>query len=58
MGSKKLKAIAVKGTGPLPEVTRLRKVKLMINAVNRNAYGNVLWRRWGMGAIVYEAGPM
>jgi len=57
MGSKKLKAIAVKGTGPLPEVTGFRRVKRMINAVNRNAYGNVLWRRWGMGAR-YEAGSM
>ena len=54
MGSKKLKAIAVKGTGPLPEVANLRKVRRMINAVNKNAYDNVLWRRWGTGGGGYS----
>jgi len=54
MGSKKLKAIAVKGTGPLPEVADLEKIKQMINAVNRNAYDNVLWRRWGTGGGGYS----
>jgi len=53
MGSKKLKAIAVKGTGPLPEVADLEKIKQMIKAVNRNAYDNVLWRRWGTGGGGY-----
>ncbi len=53
MGSKKLKAIAVKGTGPLPEVADLAKVKRMINAVNKNAYDNPLWRRWGTGGGGY-----
>jgi len=56
MGSKKLKAIAVKGTGPLPEVADLGKVKRMINAVNRNAYDKVLWRRWGTGGGGYSFG--
>ncbi|MGA9388374.1 MAG: aldehyde ferredoxin oxidoreductase N-terminal domain-containing protein, partial [Candidatus Bathyarchaeia archaeon] len=54
MGSKKLKAVAVKGTGPLPEVANLRKVRRMINAVNKNAYDNVLWRRWGTGGGGYS----
>jgi aldehyde:ferredoxin oxidoreductase len=54
MGSKKLKAIAVKGTGPLPEVADLGKIKRMINTVNRNAYDNVLWRRWGTGGGGYS----
>ncbi len=53
MGSKKLKAIAVKGTGPLPEVADLRKVKQMISAANKNAYDSVLWRRWGTGGGGY-----
>ena len=53
MGSKKLKAIAVKGTGPLPEVADLGKVKRMINAVDKNAYDNPLWRRWGTGGGGY-----
>jgi aldehyde:ferredoxin oxidoreductase len=54
MGSKNLKAVAVKGTGPLPEVANLRKVTRMINIVNRNAYENVLWRRWGTGGGGYS----
>jgi aldehyde:ferredoxin oxidoreductase len=54
MGSKKLKAVAVKGTGPLPEVANLRKVRRMINAVDKNAYDNVLWRRWGTGGGGYS----
>jgi len=56
MGSKKLKAIAAKGTGPLPEVADLPRVRRMINAVNRNAYDNVLWRRWGTGGGGYSFG--
>jgi aldehyde:ferredoxin oxidoreductase len=56
MGSKKLKAVAVKGTGPLPEVANLKKVKRMINTVCRNAYESVLWRRWGTGGGGYSFG--
>jgi aldehyde:ferredoxin oxidoreductase len=56
MGSKKLKAVAVKGTGPLPEVANLKKVKRMINTVCRNSYDNVLWRRWGTGGGGYSFG--
>jgi aldehyde:ferredoxin oxidoreductase len=54
MGSKKLKAIAVKGTGPLPEVADLKKIKRMIDTVSRHAYDNVLWRRWGTGGGGYS----
>jgi len=56
MGSKRLKAIAVKGTGPLPEIADLERVKEMINLVNRNAYDKVLWRRWGTGGGGYTFG--
>jgi aldehyde:ferredoxin oxidoreductase len=56
MGSKKLKAVAVKGTGPLPEVADLKKVKRLIQVVNDNAYESELWRRWGTGASGYEVG--
>jgi len=56
MGSKKLKAIAVKGTGPLPEAADIRKVKRFIKAVNDNAYESELWRRWGTGGGGYEFG--
>lgn len=56
MGSKKLKAVAVKGIGPLPEVADLEKIKQMINLVNKIAYGNVMWRRWGTGGGGYNFG--
>jgi len=56
MGSKKLKAIAVKGTGPLPPVADKEKIKRLIQIVNDNAYDNELWRRWGTGGGGYEFG--
>jgi len=56
MGSKKLKAVAVKGTGPLPEAADLKKVKRLIRVVDDNAYDSELWRRWGTGAGGYEVG--
>ncbi len=56
MGSKKLKAIAIKGTGPLPEVANMGRVKKLIQKVCDNAYDNVLWRRWGTGSGGYEVG--
>jgi aldehyde:ferredoxin oxidoreductase len=49
MGSKKLKAIAVKGTGPLPEVSNATRLRQLINKVSKSAFENVLWRRWGTG---------
>ena len=54
MGSKNLKAVTVKGTGPLPEVADMEKVKQMINEACEGAYGNVLWRRWGTGGDGYS----
>ncbi|MEM2117752.1 MAG: aldehyde ferredoxin oxidoreductase C-terminal domain-containing protein [Candidatus Bathyarchaeia archaeon] len=56
MGSKKLKAVAVKGIGPLPEVADIRRVKRLIQVINDNAYDNDLWRRWGTGSGGYEVG--
>ncbi len=56
MGSKKLKAIAVKGTGPLPEAANIKEVKRLIKVVDNNAYDAELWRRWGTGAGGYETG--
>jgi len=56
MGSKKLKAIAIKGTGPLPEAADIGKVKRYIKKVNDNAYDSPLWRRWGTGSGGYEFG--
>jgi aldehyde:ferredoxin oxidoreductase len=56
MGAKRLKAVAVKGTGPLPEAADMKKVKKLIQKVCDNAYENELWRRWGTGSGGYEFG--
>jgi len=56
MGSKKLKAVAVKGTGPLPEVADMQNVKKLMQSVCKDVYENELWRRWGTGAAGYEVG--
>lgn len=56
MGAKRLKAVAVKGTGPLPEVADMKKVEKLTQEVCENAYDNELWRRWGTGAAGYEVG--
>ena len=56
MGSKKLKAVVVKGTNPLPEVANLKEVKRLIQVMCEDVYENELWRRWGTGAAGYEVG--
>ncbi|HMK95337.1 MAG TPA: aldehyde ferredoxin oxidoreductase C-terminal domain-containing protein [Candidatus Limnocylindrales bacterium] len=56
MGSKNLKGVAVKGTGPLPEVADIEKLKQMIDEVCKGCYGNTLWRRWGTGGGGYSFG--
>ncbi|MEM3797433.1 MAG: aldehyde ferredoxin oxidoreductase C-terminal domain-containing protein [Candidatus Bathyarchaeia archaeon] len=58
MGAKKLKAIAVKGTGPLPEVADIEAVQRLMQEVCNNAYENESWRRWGTGSGGYEFGAM
>lgn len=56
MGSKRLKAVAVKGTGPLPEVADLEKVKELTHSICQDVYENELWRRWGTGSAGYQVG--
>jgi len=56
MGSKNLKAVAIKGTGPLPPVANMKKIERLIQVVNDNAYESELWRRWGTGGGGYEFG--
>jgi len=56
MGAKKLKAVAVKGTGPLPQVANMKRVERLTKVVNDNAYEAELWRRWGTGSGGYEFG--
>ena len=56
MGSKKLKAVVVKGSGPLPEVADMEKVKQLIHTVCEEVYESELWRRWGTGSAGYSVG--
>lgn len=56
MGSKKLKAVVAKGTGPLPEAANIRRVAKLIDIVCKDVYGGELWRRWGTGAGGYDYG--
>ncbi|MEM1582716.1 MAG: aldehyde ferredoxin oxidoreductase C-terminal domain-containing protein [Candidatus Bathyarchaeia archaeon] len=56
MGSKKLKAVLVKGTGPLPDVYDLDKTIENANIIVRETLGNDLFRRWGTGAAGYTTG--
>jgi aldehyde:ferredoxin oxidoreductase len=56
MGSKKLKAIAVKGTGQLPEAANMKKTEKLIQELCDGVYENELWRRWGTGSGGYEVG--
>ena len=56
MGSKNLKAIVVKGTGPLPEVKDMEKVKTLMNIETKRLLTHDGTRRWGTGAGGYETG--
>ncbi|UCE15399.1 MAG: aldehyde ferredoxin oxidoreductase [Candidatus Bathyarchaeota archaeon] len=56
MGSKNLKALVVKGTGPLPEVEDIEQVKTLIDKVSEECYGADAFRRWGTSAAGYEVG--
>ncbi|MGD0159433.1 MAG: aldehyde ferredoxin oxidoreductase C-terminal domain-containing protein [Candidatus Bathyarchaeia archaeon] len=56
MGSKKLKAVVAKGTGPLPEVSDIKKVKRLMDAVCSGVFEGELWRRWGTGGGGYNFG--
>ncbi len=56
MGSKNLKAIMAKGTGPLPETANIKKVKGLIGEVCNAAFGWDIFRRWGTGYLGYTVG--
>ncbi len=58
MGSKNLKAMVVKGTGPLPEVEDMEKVKRLIDEVSTRCYINDSRRRWGTSGSGYEVGAL
>ncbi|MEM4649884.1 MAG: aldehyde ferredoxin oxidoreductase N-terminal domain-containing protein, partial [Candidatus Bathyarchaeia archaeon] len=57
MGSKNLKAILVKGTGPLPEVFNIEEVNKLIKCACKECYENqALFRQWGTGYGGYYFG--
>jgi len=56
MGSKNLKAVLAKGTGPLPDVADMKRVEDIIDIVLRKDFKSTTWRRWGTGAAGYDVG--
>jgi aldehyde:ferredoxin oxidoreductase len=56
MGSKKLKAVVARGTGPLPEAADIRRVKRLIRSLCKDVYEGEMWRRWGTGGGGYYFG--
>lgn len=56
MGVKNLKAVAVKGTGPLPEVEDWNSVKSTIDKIDKECFANEPFRRWGTGDSGYTVG--
>jgi len=58
MGSKNLKALVAKGTGPLPEVEDIEKVKALIDEVSARCRSDDSLRRWGTSASGYEVGAL
>ncbi|MEM2912783.1 MAG: aldehyde ferredoxin oxidoreductase C-terminal domain-containing protein [Candidatus Bathyarchaeia archaeon] len=56
MGSKRLKAIMVKGTGPLPEVHDMEKTVEIADKIVEAALRMDLFRRWGTASAGYTTG--
>jgi aldehyde:ferredoxin oxidoreductase len=56
MGSKNLKAIAVKGFGPLPEIESKRKVQEMYQNFSKRNFQMEGFRRYGTGGGGYTTG--
>jgi len=58
MGSKNLKAIVAKGTGPLPAVSDLEEVERLMGEYEKIAFSGSRdrIRRWGTGYVGYEVG--
>lgn len=58
MGSKNLKAISVKGIGPLPDVADMEKMDKLRNEVLESNFIMSTFRWWGMGGDVYDVGNL
>ncbi|MEM2428287.1 MAG: aldehyde ferredoxin oxidoreductase C-terminal domain-containing protein, partial [Candidatus Bathyarchaeia archaeon] len=56
MGSKMLKAIAVKGTGPLPEVAEPDEFEKALDDVCKSLTRSFTMRYWGTGSAGYTVG--
>jgi len=54
MGSKNLKAIVARGTGPLPDVVDIEKVSNLIDEICKSKFKNTTFRWWGTGGDVYD----
>ena len=56
MGSKKLKAVVVKGTGPLPEVDDMEETMNVVDEILKINFKKTAFRRWGTGYLGYDVG--
>ncbi|MGQ4891341.1 MAG: aldehyde ferredoxin oxidoreductase family protein [Candidatus Njordarchaeia archaeon] len=56
MGSKNLKAIVVKGSGPLPPIYDKEKFKRLLNEVHEELFKMTTFRTWGTGYGGYSVG--
>ena len=56
MGSKNLKAVVAKGTGPFPEVADMDRVSELIEKFVKINLKNDTFRRWGTGFAGYDVG--
>ncbi|MCW4020927.1 MAG: aldehyde ferredoxin oxidoreductase [Candidatus Bathyarchaeota archaeon] len=56
MGSKNLKAVVAKGTGPLPDVAAMDKVSDLIDKILEINFRSTAFRRWGTGYLGYDVG--
>jgi len=56
MGSKNLKAVLAKGTGPFPEVANMNRVSELIDKMVKINFKDNTFRRWGTGYAGYDVG--
>ncbi|RJS86014.1 aldehyde ferredoxin oxidoreductase [Candidatus Bathyarchaeota archaeon] len=56
MGSKNLKAVIVKGTGPLPEAVDMEKAWEIISEMSKISLKYTSLRHWGTGYLGYDVG--
>jgi len=56
MGSKKLKAVLARGTGPLPDIYDQAKFLDLLDEVTKGCINNYMFQRWGTGYAGYWVG--